>query len=494
MILEILGARLFGPHFGVSLYIWSALITVTLMALALGYWWGGCMADKKPDTNRLYLFIFLAGIFILAIPLFSPVLIRALGFLEIRTSMLICAIILFGPPLVLLGMVTPYAVKLATPDLGVLGNRTGCLYAVSTAGSCFGALLSGFFLIPLFGVGRVFYFLSLALFLLWPAHLFLFGKHKVFRSFHKSFFALFSLLAVLILSLSQPRNLFSLKGASFIYEANSLYGHIGVMDMGDNRWLTIDGIPNSGIDKRSGFSIYGYTYYFELMNYIHPEARNALVVGLGAGSVSKRFMDYGLSVDSVEIDPKVAEAAKKYFEFKTGKGNLYIKDGRRYIGAATKKYDFAVLDAASGDLLPGHLFSLESFRDISRALKDNGILGVNYVGFGAGKNSRPSCSIYLTLREIFPYVKVYMHKSRGELGNIIFLASPEPLKLRRSPETCDIPEIRKILVEMAEREIDYRDKTGKCGGIVLTDDYNPIQSWNLKAALKWRENVRNIEL
>ncbi len=488
LVLEILGTRVLSPYFGVSLYIWSALITVTLMALALGYWWGGRLADRNPTMQKLYFLILLAGIFILLVPLFSHRLLNPLSFMGIRTGVFLSALILFGPPLFLLGMVTPYAVKLYTPELGVLGSRVGCLYAVSTVGSCCGALLAGFVLIPHMGVSRAFYLLSLVLFLLWAARL-------IIDKGYRAGISILPLSAALILFLSASAGFSTVKsgktrqGITLLYESSSLYGRIEVIDKGNMRWLTIDGAPNSAIDKRSGFSLYPYIYYLEMMNYIHPEARNALLVGLGGGCLAKRFIDYGLKVDAVEIDPKVVRAAKDYFKFDPGQVTLHIAGGRRYIRTCRKKYDFIVLDVANGDLPPFHLFSRRAFEEISQVLSEKGVLGINYLGFWEGKDSRAARSVYLTLKEVFPNVKTYLRKSGKEFGNIVFLASNRPLKLRRPLETCPVPEIRQVLTGMQDHEAPTPLLPGEESGVVLTDDYNPIQVWSLKASMQWRKST-----
>jgi len=486
LILEILGARLLAPYFGVGLYVWSALITVTLMALAFGYWLGGRVADAKPDIKHLYFIVFLAGVIIFFLPIVAPNLMKFLGFLEIRLGALASGLILFGPPLTLLGMIMPYAVRISTFRLDVLGRRAGGLFAMSTAGSCFGALVTGFFLIPFFGVSRVFYFLSAALLILWVVGIFLFYRHK--KNLVKISVLFFPPFLIAFFFVSQPAKSSIVNNGTVIYESDSLRGHLSVVDKGYTRWLAIDGMPNSGMDRRSGFSVLAYTYYFEAMNCINPGAKSALVIGLGAGSISKRFSAYGLRTDSVEIDPGVAEVAKKYFGFKTYKGNLYIEDGRRYVCSCAEKYNFIILDATFGDLLPEHLYTLESFREMRIALKKGGILGVNYVGFARGKDSLPARSIYRTLKKIFRYVKVYFHGSAARIGNVIFLASGENLEPGRAFKDYSLPEINKILEEMSANEINYREEELR-NSAVLTDDRNPIQLWNLKAAVEWRKNA-----
>src|SRR5262249_60729482 len=80
LVLEILGTRVLAPFYGVSLFLWSALIGVTLAALAAGYLWGGRWATRAPSGARLALLLALAGLWALVTPwLKGPVRRGALG-------------------------------------------------------------------------------------------------------------------------------------------------------------------------------------------------------------------------------------------------------------------------------------------------------------------------------------------------------------------------------------------------------------------------------
>jgi MFS family permease len=149
MVVELLGSRIIGPTFGVSLFIWTSLITVTLVSLALGYWLGGKLADHKNSPSVLFTIILIAGLFLLLVPLIKGFVIANALFLDLRFGSLLSSSILFGPPLFLLGMVSPYIVKLSFEDSTTIGKTVGWLYAISTAGSVVGTVFTGFLLIPM---------------------------------------------------------------------------------------------------------------------------------------------------------------------------------------------------------------------------------------------------------------------------------------------------------------------------------------------------------
>ena len=165
LAVEILGTRVLGPFYGVSLFLWSALIAVTLIALSIGYAIGGRWADKNAKLSRLCFLMIGAGIWLLLIPwIKQPVLFVAEPF-GLRFAVLVASFILFAPPLTLLGMVSPYAIRVRALSLNEVGRTAGNLYAISTIGSVAAALLTGFLLVPNIGVSRLIFFIGVVLIL-----------------------------------------------------------------------------------------------------------------------------------------------------------------------------------------------------------------------------------------------------------------------------------------------------------------------------------------
>jgi len=159
MVIQVLGSRVVGPFFGVSLFVWTSLITVTLLALAIGYAVGGLLADRFQRPEYLFGIILFAGLLVLLIPILKGPILKACLPLGLRTGAFASTLILFGPVLLLLGCVSPYLVKLATNGLKNLGRTVGGLYALSTIGSTVGTVLTGFVLIAYFSVDQILPFL-----------------------------------------------------------------------------------------------------------------------------------------------------------------------------------------------------------------------------------------------------------------------------------------------------------------------------------------------
>ena len=139
LALEILGTRILGPFYGVSIFLWSALITVTLAALSTGYFIGGWWADRGVKFERLSLLLAGAGIWLFIVPLIKRPVLSLIEPLGLRLSVLLGATILLFLPLTLLGMISPYAIKLKTTHLNEIGRSAGNLYAISTLASVLSA-------------------------------------------------------------------------------------------------------------------------------------------------------------------------------------------------------------------------------------------------------------------------------------------------------------------------------------------------------------------
>ena len=155
--LEIIASRVLAPYFGNSIYVWGSLISVFLLALSIGYYFGGLLADKMPSFKILALLILGASFFVLIIPVIQIPVSRIIVAwdLELRISSLIACISFFMIPSVLNGMITPFVIKLNAAKLTTIGKTVGNIYAVSTMGSVSGALLVSFYLIPSIGTRAI---------------------------------------------------------------------------------------------------------------------------------------------------------------------------------------------------------------------------------------------------------------------------------------------------------------------------------------------------
>src|SRR4051812_13463243 len=166
---EIAAVRLLAPYFGASTVIWANTIGVVLVALSLGYWLGGRLADRRPQLRGLCLLALTAAVLLALVPFAaSPLLHVAVDALDQISAgaflgSLFAVLVLVAVPVLLLGAVSPYALRLAVSTVEEAGTVAGRLYAVSTAGSLAGTLLSALVLIPAIGTRRTFLVFALAI-------------------------------------------------------------------------------------------------------------------------------------------------------------------------------------------------------------------------------------------------------------------------------------------------------------------------------------------
>ena len=490
MVIELIGARVIGPSFGVSLFVWTSLITVTLVALALGYWIGGKFADKKDNPSTLFTLIIASGLYLLLIPAISGMIIGWCLTLGLRAGALISSVVLFGPPLFLLGMVSPYIVKLYFSEKDGLGKTVGWLYAISTTGSFVGTISTGFILIPAMGIDNIIY---LSAFVLLSISI---GYFLIFRK--KFLFLPLALIPIALMFLPKPLpTVIRPDGTKVevIYREDSFYGQIKVVDYsyGNTRLreLLVDNMAQGGIDVNTNLSVFTYSYEIEFLARAYKrDAKSALIIGLGAGIIPTRLAKhYGINCDIVEIDPLVVDTSVKYFFLDPEKFSIYVEDGRYFLQRSKKLYDIIVLDTFSGDTQPSHLMSLEVFGLVGSRLNKEGILLINYVGSTMDEESVVLPSLYRTLKEVFPFVDIYSQsydpQNRPPVINYTIVAYKKEVKTLEPPAiiTPVYGPIEDYAAAVLSRKASIQD-----GPFILRDNYNPIDFYDLKV----RERFRNV--
>jgi len=479
LILEILGSRLLAPFFGSTIFVWSSLIAVTMLALAAGYSLGGRLADRADPLPSLYRLLVVAGWLILLVPFLRLGVLPAASRLGLRAGALTAALLLVGPPLTLLGCVAPLAAKAAVADLGTLGTRVGGLYALSTFGSLAGALVAGFVLIPGVGVRRVLFISAFLCFL--PALGFWIMSR--FRG-RMAWLALASAGILLCLAgAARGDRLPAQRGEWILLEkADTLYAEAKVTQFRTARVLLLDGTMQTGLELASGGPLFSYACGVTgLLLASKPEARRVLLVGLGGGVLAGMLAKQGMKVSAVEIDPVVARLARERFGLSPDVP-VTIGDGRIFLaGSAPAVYDAVIMDAYAGEAPPAHLFTVESVRLVARALKPDGVGLANLICEPGGRLAQAAGA---TLSSVFPWVTAYAMDA-ADVSNVIFVFGDRPRSLTRIPELPVLP----MVAAQAKGLLDRRVALGGSGARPLTDDYNPMETLGLKARERMRRNV-----
>ncbi len=469
LAIEILGTRILGPFYGVSLFLWSALISVTLAALSLGYAVGGRWADKGPTLSRLSLLLLAAGLWILAIPFLKrPVLLLAEPF-GLRFAVLVAAGVLFFPPLTLLGMVSPYAIRLKASGIEVVGRTAGNLYAVSTIASVAAALLTGFFLIPNLGISRL--TVSIGLILVGTSIIGLAGRQKAAVRIVIFFVTVSAVIGAC--SLLPHESSDGKKGVLSVEQ--SPYSEIRVVDANQMRYLLIDGLPHTIIDLETGRALCEYVNVIDIAKLYFDEPGRLLLIGLGGGSVVKHFAADGWLIDAVEIDPYVTRAAVDYFGLDPTEADVYHEDGRAYLNSCGVPYDLIILDAFGSSSIPFQLVTREAFALIAERLADNGVLAVNIESMGW--HDRIVYSLAATIETSFANILALpIAEPPNTHDNLVLLASGRSLEIPEDEEP-PVPIDRFTAVYDRFHAWQNRFRPDTKNALILTDERNPIDLW-----------------
>lgn len=481
MIVEVLGSRVIGPFFGASLYVWTSLITVTLVALAAGYWGGGILSDRcKNSTDWLYGLIGLSGVFVLLVPLIKIPVIKMVLPIGLRLGSLVSAGLLFGPALLLLGMVSPLIVRIAVRETASVGRTVGLFSSVSTVGSFIGTVSTGFVLIAYFNVDRIFIVVGGGLLLLSVTYAVLYKRFWVF-------------LPLLLLPFFIPETGAAktklLPGGTRVtrtFFKDSFYGNMQVLDYSygnkRTRELVVDATIQGGIDTSSGTSIYGYPYFLQFIpRAINPKGTECLVIGLGAGVVPMWYERQGVRADVVDIDPLVFDVARRFFAFNVS-GQSFVEDARYFLSRSGKRYDYVILDVFNGDNTPFHVLSKEALMIVKQRMTPGGVLGINIWG-DLKVDTYMTASIVRTLKEVFSTVDIYpgfeVSTSEG-IGNLeLFAYDGAPVTINAAQLAGHevhlmAGNVRSLMLKKFEFPVNTP-------AITLTDGYNPIDFFDVRS-------------
>jgi spermidine synthase len=271
-----------------------------------------------------------------------------------------------------------------------------------------------------------------------------------------------------------------------VYQTESAYHNIRVMDAPDVRYLRFDRSWQTGMYLADPFeSRLSYPDYFHLAMAHNPAIRDVLVVGLGGGAAPKKFWrDYpGVAIDAVELDSRVVDVAKRYFSVpEDDRLRLIVNDGRRYLETTTKRYDLIILDAYYPDSIPFHLTTREFVRSLKLRLKPGGVVAFNVIGALEGPKSSFFRSLYRTVGEILPtqfVVPVEWRENRSSVQarNIILFATdgnfdPERFKeaARQAGDTIRVKRLAEFAEDLYTKPIRTDDVP------ILTDDHAPVDN------------------
>jgi spermidine synthase len=471
MALEILGSRVLGPDFGGSIFVWGSLIGVFLAALSIGYYLGGWLVDRWPTPWLLGAALLVAGVIVRLLPHYMGavngwIVMRELGD---RAGPLLACTALFFVPGALMGMTSPFVIRLTAHSVERMGKTAGAVYAVSTVGSIVGTLGAAFYLITWLGLRANLQLLGYLLMATGVLTALVRRPAKVAAPVAAVLACLFAM---------QP----AVAAEKILLERDSPYHRLFVADTNSERFLRADNIWHTRMVKADpqGRGL-PYTDYIDLAFLYKPNLRSVLVIGLGGGTVPKRFVrDYPqVSVEAVDIDPDVVKIAKQYFSVQEGpRLKISTQDGRQFLRRSTKKYDLILLDAYYADTVPFFLTTKEFFQIVRAHLTPGGVFVNNTLGQATGPNSKFFRSVYRSMKEVLPQCHAFKVVESGPLTyNLEIFAVNDSQYI--SIDTIRERAARNTLIKdvrLTKKVANYLPNV-KYGDVpALTDDYAPVDA------------------
>ncbi len=469
MMLEFAASRMLAPWFGTSTFVWGNIIGVVLIALSLGYYFGGRLADKQPQSFRLANIVLVAGIFSSCIPLLAALFLNTVNLalapansavVYAMVGSFVMVVVLFAIPIFLLGMVSPYAIRLATTSIEDAGKVAGGIYAWSTVGSIFGTFGSAFFLVPYIGSRET---------ILLSALLLIIAAVALRRKPMWLYAVVLVPIALYLVLSTQPVK----ADENIIEQRESVYQYLQVIDLGDKLGLVVnEGLGTQSYYMKEGILTGAYFDYAAITPVVAdlPDDASMLALGVAGGTITRQLNHYfpNMKKTGVEIDGEIVELANKYFDLEEQNMKMVVADGRTYLRNSKDTYDFIMMDTFSHDLyIPWHLTTQEYFTEVNDHLTDGGILVIN-IGSVSGETKLLQ-AITTTVQSVFPEVAIM--RVPGHF-NYVLMASQQPLQFDK---LTDITDERADIAATMYVNYYYPEPTDIP---VLTDNRAPIELYS----------------
>ncbi|MBV6486059.1 MAG: Polyamine aminopropyltransferase [Flavobacteriales bacterium] len=480
MCIELCSAKILSPFFGTSVYVWAAVLGITLTALMVGYYLGGYLSAKNKNINLIFWMMTIGGCLLTLTPFISNKILPITINLNLLLGTVVSLISFLFFPLVMFGATSPLLINFLTKQADESGKSSGTVYSVSTFGGIITTFLVGFYTLPTFGIQKTLYFYGV---LVVVTSIVIAGltrnlnkqmagqaRHDVPLGNNKM---MFLLLAIALLSY----NFTSKKNTEIIYQSDGIMGELKVVDRmygggKEYREMMVNNISQTIMDKQNpSVSFWNYVGVLTYNLESYSKGKKVLLLGLGGGTLYKQLQQKGFDVDVVEIDARIEQVAKKYFYIEN-ELNVVVDDARHFIKTTDKKYDVVIYDLYHSETPPVHLMTKEAFSEIKHMLNPEGVFVVNFYGFLESKRGRAARSIYKTLLSQKFDVRLFATEGEEKHRNFLFICGKSELKATQ-------PIVHKLIYEL---DINFDD------ALVLTDDKPILEHIYLDAALQWRKD------
>jgi spermidine synthase len=373
---EIAAARLLAPFFGASTIVWANTIATVLVALSIGYWLGGSIADRRPHVEDLCRWVLIGACLVALVPLvaqpFLSTSVEAFDDIDVGAALgsLVGVLVLVAVPILVLGAVAPWAIRLRVDSVEDAGRTAGRLYALSTVGSLVGTFAAALVLIPLLGTQRT--FIAFALLLAISAASALAPRYALVPA------------AIAALLLIPPGTTKDLADGRVVAERETEYQYARVVELddGERRLELNEGQAYHSVYRpRSVLTDNVWDGYLSMPFAVLGRApRSVAILGNGAGTTVRAYGRYfpATAIDGVEIDPELTELGRRYFGLRDRPGlRLIDDDARPFLRRTDRRYEAIFVDAYRQPYIPFYLTTREVFRLVRARLAPGGTVIVN---------------------------------------------------------------------------------------------------------------------
>jgi spermidine synthase len=461
---EIAAARLMAPFFGASTIVWANTIGVVLVALSVGYWLGGRIGDRYPHRRGLCLLVMGAAVLLAVVPFVArplfDVSVDALDEISAGAFVgsLFGVLVLIAVPVMMLGAASPYAIRLAVPDVEHSGRVAGRLYAVSTAGSLLGTWLSALVLIPLIGTQRTFLSFALAA-----------GLVAAVGLGWRYFAVPAALAGVIAIPVGTVK---ATDDGTVLYETETelQYARVVEQEDGDRALELNEGQAVHSLYRPGSYltgDVWDGYLVLPFAGLDRPPERIA-ILGNAAGTTARAYGHFfpHTTVDAVEIDAELTEIGRRFFDLHNPNMRVHHEDARPWLRDSAGGYDVIMVDAYRQPYIPFYLATREFFELARDRLAPGGVVIVN-AGHPEGNDDLEKV-LGRTMAEAFPTVV----RDPIEETNTLLLGTEGPASGARL--RAAIPALPRGIREVA-RQSAARIGQRLDGGTVYTDDRAPVE-------------------
>jgi spermidine synthase len=460
------------PFFGASTIVWANTIAVVLVALSVGYWFGGRMADRHPNLRALCGTVLAASVLMALVPIvadpFLSLSIEAFDSYSIGAfaGSLFGVLALVAVPVLMLGTVSPWAIRLKMHAVEDSGEMAGRMYAISTVGSLLGTFAASLLLIPLVGTQRT--FLTFALITAVVAAPGLRPRWVVVPV------AIAGLMAIPV---------GTIKGSDegrVLYETDTEYQYARVVEKPDGeRELELnEGLVMHSVYRPDTVLTGNYWDGFLIEPFAVRDAppRRLAILGNGGGTAARAYARYfpDTLVDGVEIDGELSDIGKKYFGLRDRPQlQLFTEDARPFLRRIDRRYDAILMDTYRQPYIPFYLTTTEFFELVRERLEPGGALVVN-VGHPEDSDALEKV-LSATIGSVFRYVA---RDPIEDVSTLLVASDTRPTAENLRAAAARLPtDLQPLAFATAARVA-----APLRGGDVYTDDHAPVE-WLIDASI-----------